>query len=89
MLSWCTHLFNKEEKQGPTYPCLVDANLEGIDQVFQEHADKPEVDPTNTPGAVNQDHNVSNGFRVTHKLINWMKRRKENIRDSKGQSLCW
>lgn len=57
------------KQQGPTYSCLINANVKGIDKVFQEHADQPEVEPTNTPGAIHQDHNVCNGFSVAHKLV--------------------
>lgn len=55
--------------QGPTYPRLIDANIKCIDKVFQEHADQPEVEPTNTPGPVHQDHDICNGLSVAHKLI--------------------
>lgn len=26
-----------------TYPCFINANIKGIDKVFQEHTDQPEV----------------------------------------------
>lgn len=57
------------EKPGPTYSCFINANIKGIDQVFQERTDQPEVQPANTPGAVHQDHDVGNGLSVAHKLV--------------------
>lgn len=52
-----------------TYPCLIDADVESIDQVFQEHADEPEVEPADAPGAVHQDHDVCDGLGAAHKAI--------------------
>lgn len=60
-------------REGPTNPCLIDANIKGINQIFQEHADQPEVEPTDTPGPVHQDHDVCNGLSVANKLINYEK----------------
>lgn len=71
----CIHLF---KKKGPTYPCLIDTNIKGIDQVFQEHANQPEVEPTDTPGSVHQNHDVCYSLSVAHKLISW---REEKSRD--------
>lgn len=66
------------EAQGPTYSCLINANVEGVDKVFQEHTDKPEVETTDAPGAVDQDHDVRNGLGAAHKLISCRDERKEN-----------
>lgn len=68
----------------PTYPCLINANIEGIDQIFQEHADQPEVEPTDTPGPVHQDHDICDGFGVAHKLIDWVRKRKEGQQGQRG-----
>lgn len=52
-----------------TNPGLVELHRKGPDQVFQERPDQPEVDATDTPGAVHQNHDVGYGWRLTHKPL--------------------
>ena len=52
-----------------TNPGLVELHREGLDQVFQERPDQPEVDAADTPGAVHQYHNVGDGWSLTHELL--------------------
>lgn len=53
----------RQELETPPAPhtdaSLVSSHGEGLDQVLQERADQPEVDPPDAPGAVHQDHDVS------------------------------
>lgn len=58
------------KQQVPTYSRFINANIKGIYKVFQEHADQAEVEPANTPGSIHQDHDVCDGLRAAHKLIN-------------------
>jgi len=52
-----------------TNPGLVKLHRKGLDQVFQERPDQPEVDAADTPGAIHQNNDVRYGWSLTHKLI--------------------
>lgn len=52
-----------------TNPRLVKPNREGPDQVFQEGPHQPEVDATDAPGAVHQDHDVGDRWSLATKSV--------------------
>lgn len=60
----------------PTYSGFINANIKGVYKVFQEHADQAEVESADTPGSIHQDHDVRDGLRTAHKLINYEGRGK-------------
>lgn len=53
----------------PTYSRFIKADIKGVYEVFQEHADQAEVESADAPGSINQDHDVRDGLRAAHELI--------------------
>lgn len=68
---------NKNEFLGPTNPGFVYSHIEGIDQVFKEHANQTEIDSSNTPRSINQDDNICDGRSCADKLIHWIMRDRQ------------
>ncbi len=79
-----------------TNPGLVKLHTEGLDQVFQERPDQPEVDPADTPGTIHQNNNVGYGRSLTHKaLFTWRRTDRDKhckfcqIKLAKQSFLLW
>ncbi len=70
----------------PTNPGFVYSHIEGIDQVFKEHANQTEIDSPNTPGSIDQDDNIRNGRSCADKLIHWIMRDEQRERDRKRKN---
>lgn len=51
-----------------TNSCLLWAHIECCNQVFQEKPNQSEVESSNTPWTIDQDHNVSNRWSLTDKF---------------------
>lgn len=48
---------------------LVKVHIEGSDQALQERPDQPEVDASDTPGAIHQNNDVGYGLSLTQKRL--------------------
>lgn len=60
----------------PTDPGFVYSHIKGVNQVFQKHANQAEIYSSNTPRAIDQDHNICNGGGRADKLVHWINMRE-------------
>lgn len=73
---------------GPTNPGFVYSHIEGIDQVFKEHANQTEIDSSDTPRSIDQDDNICDGRSCAYKLIHWIMRDRQRNRKRKSELRC-